>query len=65
MYNVSFSPRSFATFFSSIYINITNDNVVERDERFHVTIDPSSLPTGVILGRYSQATVEIDNTDCK
>ena len=65
MYNVSFSPHSTLTFYSLIYINITNDNVVERDERFNVIIDPSSLPTGIILGSHSQTTVEIDNTDCK
>ena len=65
MYNVSFSPSSRRTVSSSIYINITIDNVVESIESFSLTIDPSSLPTGIILGTHSQATVEIKNTDCK
>ena len=65
MYNVSFSPSSSATVYSAVYINITDDNIVESKETFNLTIDPSSLPTGIILGSHSQATVEIGSNDRK
>ena len=66
MHNVSFDPTSSTRVSSSIYINIINDNVVESRENFSLTIDPSSLPTGIIFGSPSQATVNIyDFYDCK
>jgi len=43
-------------------IPINNDNIVEDNESFTLTIDPLSTPDGVDDGR---ATVIILNDDCK
>ena len=47
----------------SFDINITIDNLVEDDEEFHITIDPSS--TSVIIGSPHQATITFVDTDRK
>ena len=46
-------------------ITINDDNILERSETFTIEVDSSSLPTGVSVGGTSQATVAIDNDDCK
>ena len=47
---------------SSIYIGITDDNVVESTESFILTIDTNSQ-TGISLGYRPQATVTISDDD--
>ena len=42
-----------------------NDEIVEKDEFFNISIDPSSLPDGVFLGDPCQATVTIRDNDSK
>ena len=50
----------------SFSILITNDNIKENNETFHLVIDADSLPDHVIVGTPSQATVTIvDTTKCK
>ena len=61
-YNVTFT---FGETNTTFIINITDDNVVERRERFSLTIDQSSLPNEVTLGSIAEATVSIDSDDCK
>jgi len=61
-YNVTF-PAGHITV--SVDITINNDNILEGNETFTVEIDSSSLPTGVTVGGTGQATVAIDNDDCK
>ena len=43
-------------------VSITDDSVVEGNEDFTVTIDESSLPTGVTRGSPGSATVNIVDT---
>ena len=43
-------------------VPIKDDDILEGDETFMLTIDPS-LPTGVKLGTPSEATVTIMNDD--
>ena len=61
-YSVSFSAGNTNVSFD---INITIDNLVEDDEEFHLTIDPSSLPTGVNLSSPHLTTVNIIDTKRK
>ena len=44
-------------------VSITDDNVLEDDENFSLTIDPSSLPSNVTADNPSQATVTIVDND--
>jgi len=46
-------------------IPITDDNIFESRENFALTIDQSSLPTGVNRGDPGEATVTIFNDDGK
>ena len=46
-------------------ITINDDDVLEGNETFMLTIDPSSLPTGVTQSDPGQATVTIVDNDCK
>ena len=47
-------------------ISLTDDTIYEGNENFILTIDPSSLPTGVTVGSRDQATVTIvDDNDGK
>ena len=50
---------------ASFDITVNDDNILERSETFTIEVDSSSLPSGVSLGGTSQATVAIDNEDCK
>ena len=49
----------------SFAVVVTNDNVLEGDEKFNLIIDPSSLPTGVTAINPAQATVTIYDDDGK
>ena len=42
-----------------------DDVHLEVNETFHISIDPISLPHGVVLGGVSSATVTIIDTDSK
>ncbi|XP_065893250.1 sodium/calcium exchanger 1-like [Dysidea avara] len=44
---------------ASFNISVTDDNVLETNEQFLLSIDPSSLPDGVTVGSISNATVTI------
>jgi len=46
-------------------ISIINDTILEENEIFHLTIDPSSLPEDVSVGYPVLATVTIVDDDCK
>ena len=46
-------------------IAINNDDVYEGNENFMLTINLSTLPTGVTVGNPDQATVTIVDDDCK
>ena len=46
-------------------IVVTNDNLLEESETFFIFLNPISLPSGVIVGDISQATVTIINDDGK
>ena len=45
-------------------VPITDDMILEGEENFMLTIDPS-LPDGVTRGTPSEATVTIVDNDCK
>ena len=51
----------------SFNVPITNDNILESDEKFHLTIEigSSSLPSGVTVGNPYQTTVTIVDDDGK
>ena len=61
-YTVTFTAGQTSASFG---ITINDDNILERSETFTIEVDSSSLPTGVSVGGTSQATVAIDNDDCK
>ena len=46
-------------------IPIIDDTIIENNENFTLTIDPSSLPTGVTVASFDQATVIIVDNDGK
>ena len=46
-------------------IYIVDDVIVENSERFIVSIDPFTLPFGVVLGEITYAEVEIIDDDSK
>ena len=52
---------------TSIAVNATiiNDNILEENEIFYLTINSSSFPDDVTAGNPFQATVTILNDDCK
>ena len=51
--------------YAEFEIPIINDNDYEANEEFCVTIDPLSLPYGVILGSTADTVVTIMDDDCK
>ena len=61
-YTVTFPVGATSASFS---VSINNDYALEDDEYFMLTIDPSSLPTGVTCGDIDQATVTIVDNACK
>ena len=46
-------------------VTINDDNILEGNENFTLTINSSSLPTGVTRGDHGQATVTIMDNDSK
>ena len=46
-------------------ITINDDDILEGNENFMLTINPSSVPTGVTVGTPDQATVTIVDGDGK
>ena len=53
---------------TSVVFNATiirDDNLLEQDEIFYLTIDSSSLPNDITAGSPFQATVTIIDDDCK
>ena len=46
-------------------ISIIDDNILEDNEDFDITIIVSSLPTGVFRGNPGTATMTIVDKDCK
>ena len=50
---------------ASFTITLNDDSILEDGETFTIDVDPSSLPTGVTVGSTGQATITIDNDDCK
>ena len=60
MYTVTF-PAGVNS--SQLNTLITDDNILEDDETFNLTINQSSLPDGVVVGDASQVTVTIVDDD--
>ena len=61
-YTVTFpAGQTTATF----NVPITDDTILEGDENFMLTIDPSSLPNDVTRGNPGEATVNIVDDDGK
>ena len=61
-YNIMFpAGKTLDTFF----IQINNDDIVEGNENFSLSINQSSLPDNVTIGNHSQITVTIFDDDCK
>ena len=44
---------------------INDDNILEENEFFYLTIDSSSLPNDITTGTPLQVSVTITNDDCK
>ena len=61
-HTVTFPARTTIVYLS---VSIRNDNIVEGDENFTLTIDPSSLPNDIFIDNYNETTVTIANDDCK
>ena len=49
----------------SFNVTITDDTVVEGNEKFFLSIDQSLLPSNVSIGNHSRTTVTILDNDCK
>ena len=60
MYTVTFSAGVNS---SRLNILITDDNILEDDETFNLTINQSALPDGVVVGDPREVTVTIVDDD--
>ena len=60
MYTVTFSAGVNS---SQLNVLIIDDNILEDDETFNLTVSQSSLPDGVVVGDSSQVTVTIVDDD--
>ena len=49
----------------SFSVGITDDNILESNERFQLSINSSSLPNRVTIGNPSEVTVTIVDNDRK
>lgn len=49
----------------SFDVSIIDDNILEGNENFTLSIDLSSLPYGFIITNSTQATITIVDNDCK
>ena len=61
-YTVAFPAGDISASFN---VPINDDNILEDDENFMVTIMTGSLPVGVTRGNPGSATVNIMDDDCK
>ena len=61
-YTVTFPAGSTTATFD---VPINDDNILDGDEDFILTIDQTSLPTGVTRGSLGEATVTIVDDDGK
>ena len=61
-YTVTFLPGQTTATFD---VPIIDDNILEGNENFILTIDSSSLPSDVTVGSPGQATVNIVDDDRK
>jgi len=61
-YNATFRRHVTSSTFD---IPINDDNILEHDEQFSLTINSSSLPNGFTVGNLSQAEVTISDDDGK
>ena len=50
---------------ASFDVPIINDSILESDEDFILTINPSTLPSDVSVGSYDNTVVTITNDDSK
>ena len=50
---------------ASFNVKITDDTLRERNEKFFLSIDQSSLPSDVNIGNYNRTTVTILDNECK
>ena len=48
-----------------LFINLVDDNIVESDETYNLTINGASLRDRVIVGEFDTATIVIANDDSK
>ena len=46
-------------------VSLNDDDILEENENFVLTINQSSLPSGVAIGKLSQTTVTIMDNDRK
>ena len=49
----------------SFDVNVTNDDILESNEKFNLNIISSSVPDQVIIGNPKQSTVTIVDNDSK
>ena len=61
-YTVTFPAGSTS---ASVIVPLNDDDLVERDENFTLSIDLSSLPSGITIGISNQTLVTINDNDCK
>ena len=61
-YTVTFPAGQMMVVFSVI---INDDNILEENENFMLTINATSVPSGVIRGNPGESTVTIVDNDCK
>ena len=50
---------------ASLSIEIINDGILEDDESFSLTINPSSLPSNVVAGGLGQVVITIEDDSGK
>ena len=50
---------------ASLNISLINDDVLENNENFFLTINEDSLPTSITAGTTDQTIVNIVDDDCK
>ena len=61
-YYVTFPANASSAYLQNI---LNDDNIVEKDEYFTLTINSSSLPIGVYAGNPSHTRIIIRDDDCK
>ena len=65
----NFGPRniSFSAGMTRVTFNVTiiEDNILEHDERFSLSVDPLTLPNRVTIGTSSHTTITIIDDDSK